>query len=125
MGSPVSRLPKLLLAAALVLAACGVPSGHPHQTVLLRATGMGTQTTQSFTASGPWSIAWSFHCDSGSGGSLFIDVFNASDHTPDFKNRGIAAEGEQSGADTSHFANPGSFYLEITSTCAWTINVYE
>lgn len=93
--------------------------------VLLQASGTGTQITQSFTASAAWGIAWSFDCGSGSGGSFFLDVYNASDHTPDFKNRGVAAEGEQSAADTSHFANPGTFYLEVTTTCEWTIKVFE
>jgi hypothetical protein len=88
-------------------------------------SGTGTQTTKEFTAAGPWSIAWSFDCGTDSGGSFFLDVFNASDHTPDFKNRGVDVEGEQHDSATSHFANPGTFYLQITSTCAWSIRVFE
>ena len=56
---------------------------------------------------------------------FFVDVYNAADHTPDFKNRGIDAEGEEEAADTSHFANPGTFYLEVTTTCPWRIKVFE
>ena len=108
-----------------MLAACGTPAEGPHESVLLQTSGSGTQTTKSFTASGSWSIAWSFDCGAGSGGSFFVDIFNASDHTPDFKNRGIDAEGEQQASDTSHFANPGTFYLGVTTTCGWTIKVFE
>jgi hypothetical protein len=93
--------------------------------VLLETSGSGTLTTTTFTTSRPWSIAWSFKCSAGSGGSFFVDVYNAADHTPDFKNRGIDAEGEEEAADTSHFANPGTFYLEVTTTCPWTIKVFE
>ena len=56
---------------------------------------------------------------------LGMDIYNASDRTPDFKNRGIAAEGEQQATDTSHFANPGTFYLQITTTCSWRLTAYE
>ena len=109
----------------MLAAACGTPSKGPHESVLLQTSGGGTQTTATFTASRPWSIAWSFDCGAGTGGSFFVDVYNASDYTPDFKNRGIAAEGEQTAADTAHFANPGTFYLGITTTCAWTIRIFE
>lgn len=125
MGSPVGRARLALLAATVLAAACGAPSDHPGENVLLRASGTGTQTTQSFTASGAWSIAWSFDCGTGSGGSFFVDIYNASDHTPDFKNRGVVADGKQAAADTSRFANPGTFYLQVTTTCAWTIKVFE
>ena len=96
-----------------------------HQSVLMKASGGGTQTTATFTASRPWSIAWAFDCGAGSGGSFFVDIYNASDRTPDFKNQGIAAEGEQQAADTSHFASPGTFYLQITTTCSWRLTAYE
>jgi len=124
-GPPVGRVRLALLAAAVLAAACGAPSDHANENVLLRVSGTGTQTTQSFTASTAWSITWSFDCGAGSSGSLFVDIYNASDHTPDFKNRGIVAEGEQAAADTSRFANPGAFYLQVTTTCAWTIKVFE
>jgi len=123
-GAPLSAL-RVFLLAAVVLAACGAPSEASHESVLLQTSGSGTETTATFTATGAWSIAWSFDCGAGSGGSFFVDVYNASDRTPDFKNRGIVAEGEQHAADTSHFANPGTFYLQITTRCAWTIKVFE
>jgi len=124
-GPPVSRLSGLLLAALTLAIACGAPTGPPSEKVLLQASGSGTQTTRSFTASRAWSIAWTFDCGTGSGGSFFVDVYNAADHTPDFKNRGIVAEGEQAAADTSRFTNPGTFYLQVTTTCAWSIRAFE
>jgi hypothetical protein len=109
----------------MLAAACGTTTPAPHESVLLQTSGSGTQTTKEFTATGPWSIAWSFDCGTDGAGSFFLDVFNASDHTPDFKNRGVDVEGEQHDSATSHFAHPGTFYFEITSTCAWSIRVFE
>jgi hypothetical protein len=105
--------------------ACGTTTPAPHESVVLQTSGSGTQTTKEFTVTGPWSIAWSFDCGADSGGSFFLDVFNASDHTPDFKNRGVDVEGEKHDSATSRFANPGTFYLEITSTCSWSIRVFD
>ena len=116
---------KLFAAVVLAMASCNGPAGSTQPHVLLQTSGSGNQTTSPFTASRPWSIAWSFDCGADSGGSFFLDLYNATDHTPDFKNRGIAAEGEQKAADTTRFANPGMFYLEVTTTCAWTIRVFE
>ena len=93
--------------------------------MLLQTSGTGTQTTGSFTASGPWSIAWSFDCGADVGASLFVDIFNASDRTPDFENRGVDVESEQHAADTSHFTHPGTFYLQVTTTCDWKLRVFE
>lgn len=68
-----------------------------------------------------WDLRWSYDCHGH--GVFTVDVFN-SDRTPDFKHPGVNEEGDKDSA-VYHVPESGRFYLEITSTCAWTIKVLE
>ena len=52
-----------------------------------------------------------------------VDVYEA-DKTPDFKAPGVSEVG---GKDSGIYHVPGSgrFYLEVTSTCTWTLKVVD
>ena len=96
-----------------------VPSPSPQ--TLLNISGSGTKTTQKFTASGDWDLVWTYNCAAfGDGGNFIVDVKNG-DGT-DSDNQGVNQLGAK-GSDTEHFHVPGTFYLEVTSECSWTIKV--
>ena len=52
-----------------------------------------------------------------------VDVFS-SDRTPDFKHPGVSELGDK---DSGVYRVPekGPFYLDITTTCSWTVKVVE
>ena len=52
-----------------------------------------------------------------------VDVYEA-DKTPDFKSPGVSEEGGKD-AGIYHVPESGRFYLEVTSTCMWTLKVVE
>jgi hypothetical protein len=69
-------------------------------------------------------LRWSYDCtDSGGKGVFIVDVFNA-DRTPDFKSPGVSEEGDRD-SGVYHVPTSGRFYLEITTTCTWSLNVEE
>lgn len=116
MGSALVRA----LVALLLMAGCGNVSGHT-PVVLLDAAGSGS-ATETFTAhASGWDLHWSYDC--GGRGVFTADVFDAA-HTPDFKHPGVNEEGV---ADSGvyHVPETGRFYLEITSTCEWTVKVLQ
>ena len=50
-----------------------------------------------------------------------VDVFK-SDRTPDFKHPGVNEQGDRD-SGVYHVPESGRFYLEITTTCTWTVKV--
>ena len=101
-------------------AASPVPSPSPQ--VLLNISGSGTKTTQKFTTSGDdWDLAWTYNCASFGGNGNFIVDIKKGDGT-ESDNQGVNQLGAK-GADTEHFHAGGTFYLEVTSECSWTVKV--
>jgi len=82
-------------------------------------TGSATETIDSPSDRG-WDLHWSYDC--GGGGVFTADVFDF-DHTPDFRHPGINQEGGGKDAGVYHVPGKGRFYLEITSTCSWSVKV--
>ena len=71
-----------------------------------------------------WNLEWSYDCSKTGGRGVFVvDVFKA-DRTPDFVHPGISYEGD-SDSGVYRVQETGRFYLEITTTCAWTVRVLE
>jgi hypothetical protein len=63
---------------------------------------------------------WSYDCGNGRG-VFVVDVYS-SDRTPDFAHPGVNEEGDK---DSGVYRVPGAgrFYLEVTTTCKWTVKV--
>jgi hypothetical protein len=91
--------------------------------VLLDASGNGNGS-ESFTSSSAhgWDMRWSYDCPS-QNGVFIVDVYD-SDKTPDFKSPGVNEQGDN-GSDVYHVPRSGRYYLEVTTTCRWTLKVTE
>jgi len=86
-------------------------------------TGNGAESFVAGSGHG-WDLRWSYDCSTTGGRGIFVvDVFDA-DRTPDFKFPGVSQEGDRD-AGVYHVGEKGRFYLEITTTCAWTVKVVE
>lgn len=67
---------------------------------------------------------WGYDCSNAGGHGVFVvDVYDA-DRTPDFKAPGVSEEGGKD-AGVYHVPESGRFYLEVTSTCRWTLKVVD
>ena len=105
--------------AALAVAECG----GPQPVVLLSVAGTGNagETIDSPSSRG-WDMAWSYDCSKSGGRGVFVvDVYDAG-RTPDFKHPGVSEEGDADSA-VYHVPGAGRFYLDVTTTCAWTLRV--
>lgn len=104
----------------LLVASCGGSASQQKVVLSESGTGNATETFVATSKSG-WDLHWSYDC---SGHGVFVvDVFG-SDRTPDFKHPGVNEEGSADSA-VYHVPESGRFYLEVTSTCTWTIKVLE
>lgn len=119
-GAAVGLGPALArtLALAALAAACGA-----QPVVLLNASGTGN-ADEPFVASSGWEVAWSYDCAATGGHGIFaLDVFNAGG-TPDFAYPGVTEEGDKD-AGVYRVRESGRFYLEVTTTCRWTVKVSQ
>ena len=91
--------------------------------VSVSGTGNANESLDSPGKNG-WDLRWAYDCSATGGrGVFFVDVFE-SDHTPDFKAPGVSEEGDRDSGDY-HVPSSGRFYLEITTTCSWTVEAVE
>lgn len=90
-------------------------------TVLLDVTGTGIKSTQKFTAGGDWDLNWSYDCSNfGSSGNFSVTIYGKD--SSDYRGLGANELGAK-GADVSHQHDSGTFYLDISSECAWHVTV--
>ena len=86
-------------------------------------TGNGTATFVA-TSSRGWDLHWSYDCSTTGGTGIFVvDVYGA-DKTPDFKHPGVSEQGDRD-SGVYHVPENGRSYLDITTTCKWTVKVLE
>lgn len=118
MGSALARF----LAVALLLAACGSQSTPQAPPVIASAAGAGHGwKTFEVPPHHAWNLLWSYDCQ---GHGVFVaDIFNA-DMTPDFKFPGVEEEGDRD-SGVYHVLQSGRFFIEITTTCNWSVKVVE
>lgn len=84
-------------------------------------TGNGAETFVAGASHG-WDMHWSYDCSTTGGTGIFVvDVYDA-DKTPDFKFPGVSEEGDKD-SGSYYVPKQGRFYLEITTTCTWTLKV--
>jgi hypothetical protein len=90
--------------------------------VLLDEHGNGVKQTATFTVDGSWDLKYSFDCASfGYDGNFIVTLYDPA-HTNipiDVPANAMARQG----GDTTHQHRKGSYYLEINSECAWTLQV--
>jgi hypothetical protein len=96
-----------------------VQSAEPG-TTLIQIAKMGSLTTSNFSAGSTWAIAWQFDCSKAAGDDTFTMTL-----------RGGAAYQEpieksgQNGSGTTHFHEPGDFYVEVETKCSWHLRAYQ
>jgi len=83
-------------------------------------TGSATETVDSPSERG-WDLHWSYDC-AGGPGVFAAEVFD-SERTPDFAHPGVNEEGGGKDSGVYHVPGKGRFYLEITTTCSWSVKV--
>lgn len=100
--------------AALVKVNADLGPKHPSQ-VLLSQKGSGAAGTAKFTvptAAKGWRLAWSYSCASFGGRANFQVYIN----------RGTGSDlGTKSVGHGGGFYDSGTFYLQVTSECSWSI----
>ena len=90
--------------------------------VLLSFAGNGMEQSRKFTAAGDWDLAYSYDCAKfGQSGNFAVEVMGDGG-TPSLSNPGVNELGMK-GADVTHEHNGGTYYLSVTSECAWTVRV--
>jgi hypothetical protein len=108
----------LVGASGMLVFALSSPAAADTTTFTSGAVGL-SGTTPTFDESGPWTMAWSYDCFGGQ--DAFVVTVNepAADDAVDLgtSSNGAAASG------TEYYYDAGSFSLEVTSTCGWSITV--
>jgi hypothetical protein len=90
---------------------------------ILSLDGNGDKQTQKFTVSGDWDLEWSYDCSSRGidSGAYYATIYN-DDGTRSYENPEVSQSLVKS-SDTQHYYKDGTFYLNISSTCSWHVNV--
>jgi len=105
----------------MLLGACGLIPSEPAVLLSDSGTGNASKSVDSPVQAG-WDLHWSYDCSATGGRGVFVaDVFD-SERTPNFKTPGVNEVGRYD-SGVYHVPGKGRFYLEITSTCSWTVKV--
>ena len=100
----------------------------PQPKVVLKLSGSGDKSSQTFTVSGAWQIAWTCSGVPSSldNAPLYINVYNASDNTENFGDDvSYNCPNGKGGGDSSVFHDGGTFYLKTITGIDWTITVSD
>ena len=93
-------------------------SGQPAD-VILQLAKSGSTTTDRFTVGSTWAISWQFDCSKAGSDNTFKLAVQGSSYTLPIIKSGL------SGSDTTYFHQPGTYYIELTTQCAWKIAVLQ
>jgi hypothetical protein len=114
------------LALPIVLSGCGQGSGEtrpgasPPPHVLVDLSGTGNQTSPHFTVGGDWVLDWSYDCSPpGTQGTFIVTLFEADGDVV----KVLVDQTGGGGEDLVRERQQDSFYLGVTSTCAWHLVV--
>jgi hypothetical protein len=100
----------------------------PQPKVVLKLSGSGDKSSQTFTVSGAWQIAWTCSGVPSSldNAPLYINVYNASDNSENFGDDvSYNCPNGKGGGDSSVFHDGGTFYLKTITGIDWTITVSD
>jgi hypothetical protein len=83
--------------------------------------GSGARATESFTVGSHWRVDWLYNPPAG-GGILQVFIYSANGAVL----MDTAANTQQSGADSSFWAGPGTYFLKVNSTGGdWKLDVQD
>src|SRR5450432_307301 len=98
------------------------PAGPPASTgVVVDTGGTGNQTTANFTvAANQWLIGYTYDCaNAGGEGSLIVNVHSSDSTSSQQAVSELGANGQ--GSAMEH--GSGTYYISVTSACAWHLTV--
>lgn len=98
------------------------PAGPPASTgVVVDTGGTGNQTTANFTVAGnQWLVAYTYDCaNAGGEGSFIVNVHSSDGTSSQQAVSELGANGQNS--VTEH--GSGTYYISVTSACAWHLTV--
>lgn len=128
------RLPLIALGAIGALIALGIVGTYIYRErgVLVNESGSGPggETTEVFTADGPWDLSWSYDCSSGLGSqhanldlcAFSLTVKEYSDCQVSPENQGVTKHGAPDHG-VVHYRAGGTFYFVIDADGSWTFTV--
>jgi surface rod structure-forming protein G len=88
---------------------------------LLDIRGSGIRQTQKFTASGDWTLTYTFDCSNfGMQGNFQVYIYN---DDGSLSTDGGPNDLATNGGTTDYYYDAGTHYLEINSECAWHVTV--
>jgi hypothetical protein len=80
----------------------------------------GSITTDPFTVGSTWAISWRFDCSKAGNANTFkLAVQGGSSYILPITKSGL------NGSDITYFHQPGTYYIELTTQCAWKIAVLQ
>jgi hypothetical protein len=122
-ASPTSAAASPATATVTVTATVtAAPVGPPASTgVVVSTGGSGNQTTANFTVAGnQWTIAYTYDCTSAGGEGSFIVNVHSSDST---SSQQAVSELGANGQNSTVEHGSGTYYISVTSACAWHLTV--
>lgn len=98
------------------------PTGPPASTgVVVDTGGTGNQTTANFSvAANQWTIAYTYDCTNAGGEGSFIVNVHSSDGT---SSQQAVSELGATGQNSATEHGSGTYYISVTSACAWHLTV--
>jgi hypothetical protein len=98
------------------------PSGPPASTgVVVDLGGTGSKSTANFTvAANQWTIAYTYDCANAGGEGSFLVNVHSSDGT---SSQQAVSELGANGQDSTVEHGSGTYFLSVTSACAWHLTV--
>jgi hypothetical protein len=96
----------------------GAEVNQHQETKIARFTGNKTETTPPFTVPGKWELQWTAE------GILGITLYELPKKGPKqrIENTGLSMKG---GTGSRNYAKAGNYYLKVTASKAWSIDVVE
>ena len=83
--------------------------------------GSGNQTTANFTvAANQWTIGYTYDCAAAGGEGSFIVNVHSSDNTSSHQ---AVSELGANGQNSTQEHGSGTYYISVTSPCAWHLTV--
>jgi hypothetical protein len=119
-GAGFGLVATVITVAGIGPARSSPPSAAPART-LLTLEGSGARKTEPFTTGTDWTVRYAFDCSQIGGPSTFVIREDAGAKPIRYRLVDIVAE-KQSGVVPRHDA-PGPRYLEITTSCAWSVTI--
>lgn len=87
---------------------------------LFSLKGTGSTTTPKFQVTSAWDLDWSYDCSSFTEGNFTLYVYSAANLA--FESGSVSEFGVKR-SDVLHYTKGGNYYLQVISSCSWSLAV--